>query len=171
MNIRVMQFHGFTLLVLSAFVACSQPSPMPAEHSYSHDVQLVHFRWDQTEERGPVDADAAVAAFRSFPFGEQQEQAQSLPEPTFPTVTFRSHSDGAILSIWSLEPGEYEVYMEHAGQKVTIEESSEGRVEQIILDFFAGLRADLHAQLSTSRGAVVKSGGFFSKVKALLGIN
>jgi hypothetical protein len=143
---------------------------MQTDYSYSHDVQLVQFRYDQTEDRGSVDVDAALAAFRGFPFREQQEQARSLPEPTFPTVTFRSHPDGAVLSIWSLEAGEYEVYLEQAGHKVTVEESRVERVEQIIRDFFAGQRSELQAQLSDSRGAVVKGGGFLSRVRSLLGL-
>lgn len=70
--------------------------PMSLHHTYSHDVQLVTFRWDQTEDRGAVDGDAAIAAFRRLPFEQQQELARTLPEPTFPTVTFRSDGDGAI---------------------------------------------------------------------------
>ena len=126
---------------------------------YTHDVQLVHFRHDQVESRGPVDAEGAVAAFRRFPFEEQLRQAASLPEPTFPTTTFRCEDDGAVLAIWSLELGRYEVYMELAGAKVTAEMDDAARVEAAIRDFLAGSRGELFEHLAGTPGAVVRGRG------------
>ena len=159
------------LVLLGAMLnACSEQQSMTSNFTYTHAVQYVHFRPDQTEEHGRVDADAAVAAFRGFPFTEQRQKAQTLPEPTFPTISFRSQPDGAVLAIWSLAAGEYEIYMEAAGEKVTAEESNVGRVEQIIRDFFAGERAELSARLAASHGAVVQH-GFLNRVKGLLGLS
>ena len=142
---------------------------MAERQHYSHDVQLVHFAWDQVEERGPVDADAAVAAFRNFPFEAQQLEARSLPEPTFPTVTFRSQGESAVLSIWSLEPRSFEVYLDVNAGKLTVEETSSERIEAIIRDFFSGDQSRLHERLSTMRGAVVQRPGLLNRLKALFG--
>ena len=111
--------------------------------TYTHDVQLARFRWDQVEERGPIDVEGAIEAFRGFPFRQEQEVARSLPEPTFPTVSFRSHPDGAVLAIWSLEPGEFEVHLEADRVNVTVPERDPGQIEAAIRHFFAGERRPL----------------------------
>src|SRR5215831_17623653 len=80
-------------------------------YMYTYDIQYVDFRTDQLKEMGQVDAAGAVQAFRSFPFKEQLEKAKGLSEPTFLTISFRSHHDGAILALWSLEPNIYEIYL------------------------------------------------------------
>ena len=87
---------------------------------YTYDVQYVDFRTDQVKNMGSVDGPGAVSAFRSFPFIEQLQKAQALSEPTFPTISFRSGSDGAVLAVWSLEPNEYEIYFEQNQEKVTL---------------------------------------------------
>ena len=163
--------RSFALLLFLGVIlaACSEQQSMTTNFVYTQNLQYVHFRPDQTEERGPVEADAAVEAFRGFPFEEQQQKARTLPQPTFPTISFRSQPDGAVLAIWSLAPGEYEIYMEAAGEKVTAEESNVERVEQIIRDFFAGQRAQLSAELSEPNGAVVRR-GFLSRIKGILGL-
>jgi hypothetical protein len=121
-------------------------------------VQLAHFRWDQIEERGPVDAGGAVKAFREFPFKEQQQKANGLDEPTFPTVAYRSKDDGAVLSVWSLEPDSYELYMETEGEKVTVTEDDTAPIEEAIGAFFDGHRRDLFERLAHRKGALVKRG-------------
>ena len=135
---------------------------------YTDDVQLVHFHYDQVEPRGRVDAEGAVAAFRNFPFEEQLRQAASLPEPTFPTITFRCEDDGAVLSIWSLELGQYEVYKELAGANVTAEMDDAARVEAAIRDFFAGSRDELFEHLAGTKGAVVRGRGIWGRIRDAL---
>ncbi len=126
--------------------------------TYTHDVQYVHFNWDQIEDRGPVDASGAVEAFRTFPFKAQQREARNLEAPTFPTVAYRSKEDGAVLSVWSLEPDSYELYMEVDGQKVTVALDDTAPIEDAIHAFFAGQRRDLFGRLARRKGATAKRG-------------
>ena len=133
---------------------------------YTYDVQYVDFRTDQVKEMEQVDAAGAVNAFRSFPFNEQQEKARNLPEPTFPTISFRSQADGAVLAVWSLEPDVYEIYLENEGEKVTVATGQESNVIESITSFFAGDRSDLYNRLATSPGAVTKR-GFLNRLKSI----
>ena len=138
-----------------------------AHRTYTHDVQLARFRWDQVEERGAIDAEGAIEAFRAFPFRQEQEAARSLPEPTFPTVSFRSHPDGAVLSVWSLEPGEFEVHLEAGKVQVTVSERDPARIEEAIHHFFAGNRQPLLSGIPSDRDAVPRS-GILGRLKGLL---
>ena len=137
---------------------------------YTYNVQYVDFRTDQVEEMGQVDAAGAVQAFRSFPFREQQEKARTLSEPTFPTISFQSKADGAVLAVWSLEPDAYEIYLENQGEKVTVETRGVGLVIQAIESFFGGSRADLYNQLANRPGAVTKR-GFLNRLKSIFSTN
>ena len=125
---------------------------------YTYNLQYVDFRTDQVKEMGPVDAAGAIKAFASFPFKEQLEKAQGLPEPTFPTISFRSHDDGAALAVWSLEPNVYEIYMENKGEKVTLNSKGDDLVIEAIGSFFSGSRSELFNRLSSVPGAVTKRG-------------
>jgi len=135
-------------------------------YMYTYDIQYVDFRTDQLKEMGQVDAAGAVQAFRSFPFKEQLEKAKGLSEPTFLTISFRSHHDGAILALWSLEPNIYEIYMENNAEKVTVDTKGEELVVEAINSFFSGSRSDLYKRLSSSPGAVTKR-GLVNRLKSL----
>jgi len=135
---------------------------------YSYDVQYVDFRTDHVKNMGPVDGPSAVTAFRSFPVKEQLQKAQALSEPTFPTIAFRSHSDGAVLAVWSLEPNEYEIYLEQDQQKVTLPVKGEAAPVDAIEAFFRGSRAELYQRLAQQPGAVVQQ-GVWNRLKALFG--
>ena len=132
---------------------------------YNYNVQYVDFRWDEKKEMGQIDAAGAINAFRTFPFREQQEKAKTLPEPTYPTISFVSQSDGAILSVWSYEPDSYELYLENAGEKVTVETKGESLIIESINSFFAGSRAELFNRLSNIPGAATKR-GFLNTIKS-----
>ena len=123
---------------------------------YTYDVQYAEFDWNQVKEMGSIDVAGAIKAFSTFPFIEEYEKANSLPEGTAPTISFRSQSDKAILSIWLMEPGLYEVYMEDKGKKVTVETSNEQFITETIESFFGNSRSDLFKQLANQPGAVIK---------------
>jgi hypothetical protein len=133
---------------------------------YTHDVQYVDFQNNQVKEMGQIDAAGAVNAFRLFPFKEQQEKARTLDEPTFPTISFRSQADGAVLAVWSLESDVYEIYLENKGEKVTVETKEESLVIEAINSFFAGDRSDLYNRLASKPGAVTKR-GFLNRLKSI----
>ncbi len=133
---------------------------------FTYNVQYVDFRQDEKKEMGQIDAAGAVNAFRSFPFKEQQKKAETLPEPTFPTISFVSQSDGAILAIWSYEPDKYDLYLENAGEKVTVETKDETFIVESIKSFFAESRVDLFNRLASKPGAVTKR-GFLNTIKSL----
>jgi hypothetical protein len=135
---------------------------------YTYDVQYVDFRTDQVKDMGAVDAVGAVSAFRSFPFKEQLEKAKTLSEPTFPTISFRSGSDEAVLAVWSLEPDEYEIYLEQNEQKVTLAVRGEAAPIDAIQSFFNGGRADLYERLAKQPGAVTQR-GIWNRLKSLCG--
>jgi hypothetical protein len=123
--------------------------------TYTCGVQYVDNAADEVDERGSVTVEGAVSAFREFPFLEQLDQARSLEAPTFPTVSFRCSDDDSVLSIWSLEPDEFEVYLESSDRKVTVSESDTTRIESTIRKFFTGARVDLFKILAERPGAVV----------------
>jgi hypothetical protein len=125
---------------------------------YTYDVQYADFEGDQKKEMGPVDASGAINAFRSFPFLEQYERAQSLPDGTAPTISFRSQSDEAVLAVWILEPNVYDVYLELSDGMVTVTTSDESFIIQAITSFFSGSRDDLFKKLAKTPGAVTKQG-------------
>ncbi|MBK8812726.1 MAG: hypothetical protein IPN69_18615 [Acidobacteria bacterium] len=132
---------------------------------YNYNIQYVDFRWDEKEEMGQIDAVGAVNAFRTFPFPEQYQKAKTLPEPTAPTLSFVSQGDGAILSVWSHEPNEYELYLENAGEKITVETKGESLIVESINSFFAGSRKDLFNRLASEPSAVTKR-GFFNTIRS-----
>ncbi|HEY9436852.1 MAG TPA: hypothetical protein VI260_35800 [Blastocatellia bacterium] len=121
---------------------------------YTYDVQYVDFRYDQVKEMGEVDTQGAVKAFHAFPFKEQQLKARSLSEATYPTISFRAHPDKWTLSIWSLEPDLYEVYLEGKGKKVTVETRDQSFIVNAIERFFSGGRSELYEQMAGRPGAV-----------------
>ena len=164
-----MRYQSRLIVALLGLTACADPQKTGGDAMYSHSVQLVHFRHDQVEERGEVSAEGAVSAFREFPFEEQIRQAETLPSPTFPTVSFRSQSDGSVLAVWSLEPGLYEVYLEADGKKVTAETTDAQYVEQAIRSFFSGGRAVLLERLSETPNAVTASRGVWGWLKSMFG--
>lgn len=133
---------------------------------YTYDVQYVDFRTDEVKDMGAVDAAGAVSAFRSFPFKEQLERAKTLSEPTFPTITFRS--DEAVLAVWSLEPDEYEIYLEQNEQKITLTVRGEALPIEAIQLFFNGGRAELYERLAKQPGAVTQR-GIWHRLKSLFG--
>jgi len=151
------------LAIVVLFCACG--SNNPKVQMYNYNVQYVDFRWDEKKEMGQIDAAGAINAFRTFPFREQQEKAKTLPEPTYPTISFVSQSDGAILSVWSYEPDSYELYLENAGEKVTVETKGESLIIESINSFFAGSRAELFNRLSNIPGAATKR-GFLNTIKS-----
>lgn len=115
--------------------------------AYTHDIQLVHFGPNQVESLGAVEVQDAVRAFRSFPFREQLIQAERIPEPTVPTLSFRSSPDDAALAIWSLADGQYEIHLRVQRRDVTVVETDPGEIEQLIRSFFAGERVKLMDEL------------------------
>ena len=137
--------------------------------SYSYDVQYVDFDTYEVEDKGSIDSKGAIEAFRSFPFKEQQKKARSLPSPTFPTISFRSDHDDAVLATWSLEPDIFEVYMEINNMKVTVETDDQSYVENTIKDFFQGSRQELFDLLSEHPTAVVVV-GLLTRIKKLIGM-
>ncbi len=151
------------LFVVLLFIGCG--SNNPKIQMYTYNVQYVDFRWDEKKEMGQIDAAGAVNAFRSFPFQEQQKKAETLPEPTYPTISFVSQNDGAILSVWSFEPNSYELYLENTGEKVTVETKDETLIVESINSFFAGSRTELFNRLASSPGAATKR-GFLNIIKS-----
>lgn len=139
---------------------------MSTAFTYTHSVQFVDFPQDRVEERGPLTVDGAITAFRTFPYEEQQRKARSLQAPTFPTLSIRSAPDNAVLAIWSLEPDEYEVYMEREGQQVTSATTDGAWIEACIRAFFAGERASLFDTLSASSRAVTEI-GLLDRIRSL----
>lgn len=105
---------------------------------------------------------------RSFPFNEQLEKAKTLSEPTFPTISFRSGADDAVLAVWSLEPDEFEIYLEQNEQKVTLAVRGEAPPIDAIQSFFNGSRAELYKRLAKQAGAVTRR-GFWIRLKSLFG--
>jgi hypothetical protein len=156
--------RNILLAIVVLFCACG--SNNPKVQMYNYNVQYVDFRWDEKKEMGQIDAAGAVNAFRSFPFREQQEKAKTLPEPSAPTLSFVSQSDGAILAIWSYEPNSYELYLENAGEKVTVETTGETLIIESINSFFAGSRAELFNRLASEPSAVTKR-GFLNRLKSI----
>jgi len=151
------------LVFVALFMACG--SNNPKIQMYNYNVKYVNFRWDEKKEMGQIDAAGAINAFRTFPFLEQQEKAKTLPEPTAPTLSFVSQGDSAILSVWSYEPNEYELYLENTGEKVTVETKGESLIVESINSFFAGSRKDLFNRLASEPSAVTKR-GFLNTIKS-----
>lgn len=133
---------------------------------YTYDVQYVDSATDQVKDMGPVDVVSAISAFRSFPFIEQLEKAKSLSAPTFPTISFRSGSDGAVLAVWSFEPDEYEIYLEQNDLKMTLGVRGELAPINAIQSFFSGSRAELYEHLAQQPGAVTER-GIWNRIKSL----
>ncbi len=126
---------------------------------YTYNVQYAAFRWDQVQERGLVDVKGAVEAFRAFPFRDEFKkgsQVSAPPGPTAPTISFRSHSDGAVLAVWMVGLELYEVYLQEGGEKVRNETSEEPLIIEAIEAFFAGSRADLIRHLGHLPSCVAK---------------
>ena len=122
---------------------------------YTYDVQYPEFEWDQVKKMGPVDVAGALEAFRSFPFDELFQKAESLgPDATAATISFRAPSDQPVLAIWLYEPGLYQVYMENFGDKVTIESRDKEFIIETIKEFFAGNHQDVYEKLAKDLSAV-----------------
>ncbi len=151
------------LVIVVLFCACG--SNNQKIDMFTYNVQYVDFRWDEKKEMGQIDAAGAVNAFRSFPFREQQKKAETLPEPTFPTISFVSQSDSATLAVWSYELDKYDLYLENTGEKVTVETKDETFIVESINSFFIGSRADLFNRLANKPSAVTKR-GFLNTIKS-----
>lgn len=106
--------------------------------------------------------------FVCFPSKNSSKGPKRCLSRRFQQFLFRSGGDGAVLAVWSLEPDEYEIYLEQNEQKVTLAVRGEAPPIDAIQSFFTGSRAELYERLAKQPGAVTQR-GIWNRLKSLFG--
>jgi hypothetical protein len=132
-----------------------------------HKEQYVDYKWDQHKEFGNVSVREAVNAFNAYPYKEQLEKAQTLSQPTFPTISFECAEDGSVIAIWSLVPGQFEVFHQTSkSKKITIETDNKKYIEHLIELYFSGERQSLEKEMSEDKTATIVT-SFWQKIMSV----
>lgn len=134
---------------------------------YIHTEQYVDHKWDEKKIFGSVNVSQAIQAFQNYPYADQLRKAPTIQQPTFPTISFECSEDASVLAIWSLSPGNYEIYHRSpTGKQYTIEVSDTDYIVEVIEIYFSNDREKLKVELENHKGVVI-AGGFFKKMMSL----